>query len=95
MDPVKEGVTGFHMGELDPDKLDEADVDAVAATIARAVQAYSTPLYRAMSKNCIGQDLSWSKPATKWEGVLEEMMYGSASGTAKKVSIITPVQAKQ
>lgn len=38
VDTVKEGVTGFHMGEFDPDKLAPEDADAVAATVARAAE---------------------------------------------------------
>jgi len=94
VDTVKEGVTGFHIGELDPDNLEEADVEAVVETITRASQVYTTPTYKVMSKNCISQDLSWSKPATKWEGILEELAYGAPSGTEKKQSITTPVQTK-
>ncbi|GFH08295.1 starch synthase, chloroplastic/amyloplastic, partial [Haematococcus lacustris] len=65
VDTVKEGVTGFHMGALDKDVLDPADVDALASTCARAAQAFSTPLYRQMVYNCISQDLSWAKAAVK------------------------------
>jgi hypothetical protein len=39
------------------------------------------------------QDLSWSKPAKKWEGVLEELM-DSRMGSAKAAGIVTPVQEK-
>ncbi len=38
VDTVKEGVTGFHMGKLDPDELLPEDADAVAATMSRATQ---------------------------------------------------------
>jgi granule-bound starch synthase len=38
VDTVKEGVTGFHMGAFDPDRLNPADADAVAATVSRAAQ---------------------------------------------------------
>jgi granule-bound starch synthase len=38
VDTVKEGVTGFHMGAFDPDRLNPADADAVAATVGRAAQ---------------------------------------------------------
>lgn len=58
-------------------------------------QVFPTPAFKAMVKNCISQDLSWSKPATKWEGVLEEIKYGgSSSAGGKKASIVTPVQEK-
>lgn len=65
VDTVKEGVTGFHMGTLDADALVAADVDAVAATIVRAAQVYTTPKYREMVSKCINQDLSWAEPAKK------------------------------
>ena len=35
VDTVKEGVTGFHMGSLDPDCLRPEDVDLVASCIKR------------------------------------------------------------
>jgi len=92
VDTVKEGVTGFHMGALDPDKLVDADASAIAATVARAAQAFSTPHFKEMVINCISQDLSWSKPATKWEAVLEEVKTGCAKAPAKKASVVTPVQ---
>lgn len=38
VDTVKEGVTGFHMGAFDTDKLSPADADAIAATVNRAAQ---------------------------------------------------------
>jgi hypothetical protein len=38
VDTVKEGVTGFHMGALNPDRLEEADSQAIAATVNRASQ---------------------------------------------------------
>jgi hypothetical protein len=38
VDTVKEGITGFHMGAFDPDKLNQADADAIAATVQRASQ---------------------------------------------------------
>lgn len=38
VDTVKEGVTGFHMGAMDPDALTATDAQAVAATMQRAAQ---------------------------------------------------------
>lgn len=35
MDTVKDGVTGFHMGEFNADRLVEKDVNALAAAIVR------------------------------------------------------------
>ncbi|KAJ9528241.1 hypothetical protein QJQ45_014218, partial [Haematococcus lacustris] len=94
VDTVKEGVTGFHMGALDKDVLDPADVDALASTCARAAQAFSTPLYRQMVYNCISQDLSWAKAAVKWEGILETLYLGLASGKAKSDSVAIPVMER-
>jgi granule-bound starch synthase len=39
VDTVKEGVTGFHMGVMDPDGLEEGDAEAVAETMMRCVRA--------------------------------------------------------
>ena len=88
VDTVKEGVTGFHMGAMDPDALKADDVDAMVDTCAAAAAVYGTPTYSKMSSTCIGQDLSWRKPAAKWEAVLEEMMYNSGYG--KKNTVVTP-----
>jgi granule-bound starch synthase len=92
VDTVKEGVTGFHMGAFDPDRLNPADADAVAATVSRAAQVFQTPKFREMVKNCISQDLSWAAPAKKWEAVLEEVSRGCTAAPAKKASVPTPVQ---
>ncbi len=88
VDTVKEGVTGFHMGAMDPDGLKPDDVEAMVDTCAAAAATYGTPTYGKMSSTCIGQDLSWRKPAAKWEAVLEEMMYNSGYG--KKQMVVTP-----
>ena len=64
------------------------DVDAMVDTCAAAAAVYGTPTYSKMSATCIGQDLSWRKPAAKWEAVLEEMMYNSGYG--KKNAVVTP-----
>jgi granule-bound starch synthase len=88
VDTVKEGVTGFHMGAMDPDSLKADDVEAMVDTCAAAAAVYGTPTYSKMSSTCIGQDLSWRKPAAKWEAVLEEMMYNSGYG--KKNQTVTP-----
>ena len=59
-----------------------------AFTCAAAAATYGTPTYGKMSSTCIGQDLSWRKPAAKWEAVLEEMMFNSGYG--KKQMVVTP-----
>ncbi|KAI8465947.1 MAG: granule-bound starch synthase I [Monoraphidium minutum] len=90
VDTVKEGVTGFHMGAFDKDGLVAADAEAVAATVSRAAAAYRSGKWQSMAQAAIDQDLSWAKPAKKWEAVLEEIMTGVTS--AKKDAIVTPVQ---
>merc|ERR1711966_74926 len=57
VDTVKEGVTGFHMGPVDPDGLMPEDVQAISETMARACTVYeSGEEYTKMVKACIGQD---------------------------------------
>merc|ERR1711869_1296 len=93
---VKEGVTGFHMGRMDPDDLVPADVAAVTAACVSAAAAFETEAFDGMVERCIAQDLSWSKPAKKWEAALEEMMGARAvnpTPTQKKESVVTPVAA--
>ena len=58
-----------------------------------------------MRDKCIGQELSWERPAVKWEAVLEELFYGSEAAAAAqpprpslaeaKASVTTPVQVCQ
>jgi granule-bound starch synthase len=96
IDTVQEGRTGFHIGALNPDALDAADVGALAATVARAAQVFTRDpaKHRAMVEACVAQDLSWAAPARKWEGVLEAMRAGgSAKASAKAGSVKTPVEA--
>ena len=54
-----------------------------------------------MRDKCIGQELSWERPAVKWEAVLEELFFGAAapapspprpSPAEAKASVTTPVQ---
>jgi len=90
VDTVKEGVTGYHMGAMDADDLIAADVDAMVETCAAAAADYATPAYKKMSLTCISQDLSWSEPAKKWEGVLEEMFFAT-SEVQKKAEVVVPV----
>mmetsp|Transcript_4754 Transcript_4754/g.5525 ORF Transcript_4754/g.5525 Transcript_4754/m.5525 type:complete len:621 (+) Transcript_4754:57-1919(+) len=92
VDTVKEGVTGFQIGAMDPDDLVQEDVDAIIATCTRACEVFGTPQYTAMSAACIAQDLSWSKPAQKWEAVLEELTGASAETSQKKNAVPTPIQ---
>lgn len=95
VDTVKEGVTGFHMGAMDPDGLVDSDAESVAATMTRAAQVYATPAYAEMRDACIAQDLSWKQPAKKWEAVLTELKYGltaPSESSAQKEAVPTPVQ---
>eukprot|EP00798_Chlamydomonas_sp_ICE-L_P030281 gene30281-35269_t len=89
VDTVKEGVTGFHMGALDQDDLLPEDVEAVTATCTRAAEVFETPLYKAMVANCISQDLSWAKPAKKWEAILHELVSGVTSSV--KDTVLKPI----
>lgn len=41
------------------EKLDPADVEAVARTVKRVLTAYGTPALKEMIKNCMTKDLSW------------------------------------
>eukprot|EP00218_Dolichomastix_sp_CCMP3274_P007546 CAMPEP_0170132498 /NCGR_PEP_ID=MMETSP0033_2-20121228/401_1 /TAXON_ID=195969 /ORGANISM="Dolichomastix tenuilepis, Strain CCMP3274" /LENGTH=571 /DNA_ID=CAMNT_0010367877 /DNA_START=21 /DNA_END=1736 /DNA_ORIENTATION=+ len=94
VDTVKEGVTGFHMGAMDPDGLEEADVAAMVTTMTEACGTYTNGGYAAMSAACISQDLSWAKPAKKWEGVLQALMLGTSEATeTKKAEVVVPVAA--
>jgi granule-bound starch synthase len=85
VDTVKEGVTGFHMGPLDPDDLLEEDVESMVTCMEEAIECYETPKFKKMVEACINQDLSWKEPAQKWEGVLEELMYGGEAKTTSKI----------
>jgi granule-bound starch synthase len=95
VDTVKEGATGYHVGRIDPDGLAAEDVEALAATLARAAAAHGSPAHEAMRDRCISQDLSWAKPAAKWEAVLEDLSSGgpTAETGAKKAAVTTPVAA--
>ena len=93
VDTVKEGVTGFQMGAMDPDGLIEEDAEAVAATMKRAIEVFGTPQFELMRQNCIAQDLSWGPPARKWEAILTELKYPSTAVEMKEqaASVPTPV----
>jgi len=64
---------------------------------------YGTPRFAEMRDKCIGQELSWERPAVKWEAVLEELFFGAEGAAAPqqpsrpspaeaKASVTTPVQ---
>lgn len=86
VDTVKDGVTGFHAGRFNPDKLDPADSAALAGTISRAKGAFHSPAFRTMQERCIVQELSWEKPAKKWEAVLEELAASPVKPTTQPPS---------
>jgi granule-bound starch synthase len=94
VDTVKEGVTGFHMGAFDPDELDPADVEAMVKSMEEAIEVYETPKFKKMVEACIKQDLSWKEPAMKWEGVLEEVMFGGEETTSSKIFAVTTPKDK-
>ncbi|KAK7857925.1 granule-bound starch synthase 1 [Quercus suber] len=72
VDTVKEGFTGFHMGDfnVECEAVDPADVTAIATTVKRALASYSTPVLKEMIQNCMAQDFSWKEPARQWEKIL-------------------------
>ncbi|KAD3069030.1 hypothetical protein R6Q59_016980 [Mikania micrantha] len=72
VDTVKEGFTGFQMGafNVECETVDPVDVTAIATTVTRALGVYGTPAFSEMIQNCMAQELSWKKPAKKWEEVL-------------------------
>ncbi|XP_044493674.1 granule-bound starch synthase 1, chloroplastic/amyloplastic-like [Mangifera indica] len=83
VDTVKEGFTGFQMGNfsVECDAVDPADVSAVATGVKRALATYGTEALTEMITNCMAQDLSWKGPAKKWEQVLLSLgVDGSAPG---------------
>ena len=60
----------------------------------RAALVYPTPKLAEMREACIDQDLSWAKPARKWEAVLEEMAISPSvdpSAIQRKAAVTTPV----
>ncbi|KAI3800613.1 hypothetical protein L1987_28706 [Smallanthus sonchifolius] len=72
VDTVKEGYTGFQMGafNVECETVDPADVTAFATTVTRTLAVYGTPAFSEMIQNCMAQELSWKKPAKKWEEML-------------------------
>nr|GFA43912.1 granule-bound starch synthase 1, chloroplastic/amyloplastic [Tanacetum cinerariifolium] len=72
VDTVKESYTGFQMGgfNVECETVDPVDVTAIATTVTRALAVYGTPAFSEMIQNCMAQELSWKKPAKKWEDAL-------------------------
>lgn len=55
------------------------------------MDVYKSGNFAKIVQNCIEQDLSWKKPAKKWEAVLEEVLEdGKADAVEKKESVKTP-----
>ncbi|KAG8374512.1 hypothetical protein BUALT_Bualt10G0002500 [Buddleja alternifolia] len=72
VDTVKEGYTGFHMGDFNVEcaTIDPADVLKIVETVGRAIAVYGTLAFNEMIQNCMSQDLSWKGPAKNWETML-------------------------
>ncbi|XP_073052098.1 granule-bound starch synthase 1, chloroplastic/amyloplastic-like [Primulina eburnea] len=72
VDTVKEGYTGFQMGDfnIECETVDPADVLKIATAVERALMVYGTLAFTEMIKNCMSQDFSWKGPAKKWESLL-------------------------
>ncbi|KAK4268934.1 hypothetical protein QN277_022159 [Acacia crassicarpa] len=72
VDTVKEGFTGFQMGpfSVECEAVDPTDATSLATNVKRALKVYGTPALTEMIRNCMAQDLSWKRPAKKWEEVL-------------------------
>ena len=48
-----------------------------------------------MRHKAIAQDLSWLKPARKWEAVLEGLLTGSSEAKSRGAAVRTPVQTPE
>ena len=48
-----------------------------------------------MRHKAIDQDLSWLKPARKWEAVLEALATGSPQAKERASAVLTPVQTPE
>lgn len=48
-----------------------------------------------MRHKAIDQDLSWLKPARKWEAVLEALATGSTQAQERALGVLTPVQTPE
>jgi hypothetical protein len=57
-----------------------------------AAAVFPTPKFAEIRLKAISQELSWNKPAKKWEAVLEELADGSVAAKVAKESVATPVQ---
>ncbi|CAN1170787.1 Granule-bound starch synthase 1, chloroplastic/amyloplastic [Linum perenne] len=80
VDTVRDGRTGFHLGEFSVvcEEVDPADVNAVTRGVERAIESYGTPAMCEMIQNCMAQDLSWKVPAKRWEELLMNIAAGNS-----------------
>ncbi|CAI0441843.1 unnamed protein product [Linum tenue] len=72
VDTVKEGYTGFQMGEfsVECDAVDPADVQKIVTAVKRVISTFGSPALEEMIQNGMAQDLSWKGPARLWEKML-------------------------
>ena len=61
----------------------------------RAASTFPTPAFKEMRHKAIDQDLSWLKPARKWEAVLEALATGSPQAKDRGAAVLTPVQTPE
>ncbi|KAL8150325.1 hypothetical protein V2J09_020133 [Rumex salicifolius] len=89
VDTVKEGHTGFHIGNfnVECEIIDPADVSALATTVKRALKSYGTPAFKEMIQNCMALDLSWKGPSKLWEKLLLSMeVIGEAGNGGEEIA---------
>lgn len=63
--------------------------------VCRAANSFPTPAFQEMRHKAIAQDLSWLKPARKWEAVLEALLTGSSEAKDRGAAVRTPVQTPE
>ncbi|CAI5934074.1 unnamed protein product [Closterium sp. NIES-65] len=96
VDTVKDGVTGFQIGEfnVDCEEVFPEDMASLTAGVKRAAKVYGTPAFDQMILNGMAQDLSWKGPAKEWEATLLELQVsGSSAGTADGEEIAPKAKA--
>lgn len=96
VDTVKEGFTGFQLGEfnVDCETVYPEDVAKLTAGVERAIASYGTPEFDEYILNGMGQDLSWKGPASDWEETLLALgVAGSEAGAADGEEIAPKAKA--
>ncbi len=58
----------------------------------RAAGAYGSRQFEEMRAKCIGQDLSWDVPASKWEAVLQDVRAGKPNRVLPSPAVRVAVQ---